>query len=277
MKSLLAVFVLFIYLDSNAQKNSWIDTYTSYWENYNGGTKLMVNNDNWLPITFVLDYYPINLKPNKLNGTYVVIPPRTKGYEVIRFDIINKSKGWKFKKGNTKSYLGDLTDIEFDEDYIYDLPFQSNTGFKIGQGYDGNISHQNKFALDFDMPVGTKILACRDGVVVQVVEKNSKRCNEAKCAEFNNLVKILHDDGTVMQYLHFKQNGVKVRAGQKVKKGEYIGLSGNVGWSTAPHLHIDLYLIDKDNKYKTLRTKFKINKGDIIDELQQGVTYKKGY
>lgn len=277
MKNLLTIFALFVFLNLNAQKNSWIDTYTSNWEKYDGGTKLIANNDNWLPITFVLDYYPINLKANKANGTYVVVPPRTKGYEVVRFDIIDKFKGWKFKKGNTKTYLGDLADTEFDENYIYDLPFESNKSFKIGQGYNGNISHQNKFALDFDMPISTKILACREGIVVQVVEENSKRCDEPKCAEFNNLIKILHGDGTIMQYLHFRKNGVRVRVGQKVKKGEHIGYSGNVGWSTAPHLHIDLYLIDKNNKYITLRTKFKINQNEILDELEKGVVYTKKY
>lgn len=277
MKNILLTVALVFFLGSNAQNNSWISTYKTNWENYDGGTKLIANNDNWLPITFVLDYNPENLKASKKNGTYVVIPARTKGFEVVRFDKVNKSKGWKFNKGNTKVYLGDLTDTEFDEDYIYDLPFERNSSFKIGQGYDGTISHQNKFALDFDMPVGTKIYACREGTVVQVVEKNSKRCDQPKCAEFNNLVKILHDDGTIMQYLHFKQNGIKVRPGQKIKKGEYIGFSGNVGWSTAPHLHIDLYLIDKTNNYQTIKTKFKTNKDEIVNELQQGLTYLRDY
>ncbi|WP_299113552.1 M23 family metallopeptidase [uncultured Winogradskyella sp.] len=277
MKKLFIILLLLFFAVSNTQNRTWIDSYTSNWEKFEGGTKLMANNDNWLPITFVLDYHPENLKADKLNGTYVVVPPRTKNYEVVRFDKIDKSKGWKFKKGNTRTYLGDLTDTEYDENYIYDLPFETNKSFKIGQGYNGNISHQNKFALDFDMPVNTKVLACRDGIVVQVVKKNSKRCNEPKCAEFNNLVKILHDDGTIMQYLHFRQNGVRVRLGQKVSKGQLIGLSGNVGWSTAPHLHVDLYLTDKNNKYKTLRTKFKINKNDIVDELNKGQTYLKGY
>ena len=118
MKNFLAIIVLFAFIDLNAQNNAWIEAYTSNWENYDGGTKLIANNDNWLPITFVLNYHPINLEANKPNGTYVVVPPRTKGYEVVRFDKINKSKGWKFKKGNTRTYLGDLTDTEFDETYL---------------------------------------------------------------------------------------------------------------------------------------------------------------
>ena len=275
MRNLFAIIIFLFYLNSNAQKKSWIDNYSSKWENDLAGTRFLADNDNWLPITFRLDYNPVNLKQSKDNGTYVVVPPRTRNFEVVRFDKINKAKGWKFKEGNTRTYLGDLTDTEYDKDYIYDLPFEKGKSFKIGQGYDGTISHQNKFALDFDMPVNTKVLACRDGIVVQVVKKNSKRCDEPKCAEFNNLIKILHDDGTIMQYLHFRQNGVRVREGQKVEKGELLGLSGNVGWSTAPHLHIDLYLTDKNNKYKTLRTKFKINKDKVLDELKKGVVYLK--
>jgi hypothetical protein len=38
-----------------------------------------------------------------------------------------------------------------------------------------------------------------------------------------------------------------------------------------------LYLTDKNNKYKTLRTQFKINKDEIVDELKKGVTYLKEY
>jgi len=276
IKKLFAFTILLVYFNMNAQK-SWINNYSTKWENDDKGTKLLADNDNWLPITFKLDYYPVNLKPNKENGTYVVVPPRTKGFEVVRFDKIDKLKSWKFNKGKTRTFLGDLTDTDYDEEYIYDLPYEKGKSFKIGQGYDGKISHQNIFALDFDMPVNTKLLACRGGIVVEVVKNNSKRCEKPECAEFNNLIKILHNDGTIMQYLHLRQNGVRVRVGQKVKKGDHIGYSGNVGWSTAPHLHIDLYLTDKNNKYKTLKTKFKINQNEISEELKKGVTYKKGY
>ncbi|MFD1062233.1 M23 family metallopeptidase [Winogradskyella litorisediminis] len=276
MKKLIILILLLFCFKVNAQQ-TWIKNYSTKRENDEKGTRLLADNNNWQAITFKLDYNPINLKASKENGTFVVVPPKSKGFEVVRFDKIDKTKGWKFNKSNTKTYFGDLTDTDYDEDYIYDLPFDKGKSFSVGQGYNGNISHQGKFAIDFTMPVNTKVVACRDGIVVQVVKKNSKRCEKPECAEFNNLVKILHNDGTIMQYLHFRQNGVRVREGQKVEKGQLIGMSGNVGWSTAPHLHIDLYLTDKNNKYNTIKTKFKVNDGEITDELLKGKTYSKNY
>jgi len=127
------------------------------------------------------------------------------------------------------------------------------------------------------MPVGTKVFACREGLVVEVVKNNTKNCDKPSCADYNNYIKILHSDGTIMQYLHFRKNGVRVKPGQKVVKGQHIGFSGNVGWSTGPHLHIDLYLTDKDNNYKTLKTKFKTDNNTITEEMKKDVLYLKDY
>ena len=38
-------------------------------------------------------------------------------------------------------------------------------------------------------------------------------------------------------YAHLQPEGVQVRAGQRVRKGQRIGLSGNTGFTSGPHLH----------------------------------------
>ena len=38
-------------------------------------------------------------------------------------------------------------------------------------------------------------------------------------------------------YAHLKAEGVLVRVGQRVRAGQQIGLSGNTGFTTGPHLH----------------------------------------
>ncbi len=52
-------------------------------------------------------------------------------------------------------------------------------------------------------------------------------------------VVIDHGDGYCANYLHF--DTLKVRAGQRVQKGEVLGISGNTGKSTGPHLHVAVY------------------------------------
>ena len=51
------------------------------------------------------------------------------------------------------SNYGDSKNDLYDENYIYDLPYNKSLTFKINQGYNGDFSHQNINSLDFSMPV----------------------------------------------------------------------------------------------------------------------------
>ena len=59
-----------------------------------------------------------------------------------------------------------------------------------------------------------------------------------------NFIEIQHDDGTVAHYHHLRLMGVRVEKGQRVEQGELIGLSGNTGYSTGPHLHFAVTKLD---------------------------------
>jgi murein DD-endopeptidase MepM/ murein hydrolase activator NlpD len=81
-------------------------------------------------------------------------------------------------------------------------------------------------------------MAARDGVVMQVESDFDKASlNREKYGGRANFVRIVHDDGTMALYAHLKPEGVLVRAGQRVRRGQTIGLSGNTGFSGGPHLH----------------------------------------
>ncbi|MCA1640350.1 MAG: peptidoglycan DD-metalloendopeptidase family protein, partial [Acidobacteria bacterium] len=93
------------------------------------------------------------------------------------------------------------------------------------------------YAIDFAMPIGTSIIAARDGEVVaargEFYDNNGEDLKE-------NFVFIRHADGSIGRYFHLTRDGALVKIGDKIKQGQLIGLSGNTGQSAGPHLHFDV-------------------------------------
>jgi len=83
--------------------------------------------------------------------------------------------------------------------------------------------------IDFKVPVGTPVLSPRAGVVTRT---NWSWKGNGNCVE------VRFDDGVTAKFLHLAE--VQVKDGQRVAAGVPVGLSGNTGRSTAPHLHYQL-------------------------------------
>jgi murein DD-endopeptidase MepM/ murein hydrolase activator NlpD len=125
-------------------------------------------------------------------------------------------------------------------DFEYAYPLRGGN-LQVAQGFGGAWSHhdeQNHYAVDFVAPIGTPVLAARDGTVMQVESDFDKAgLNLEKYGGRANFVRILHDDGTMALYAHLREGGVLVRVGQRVARAQEIGLSGNTGFTSGPHLH----------------------------------------
>jgi murein DD-endopeptidase MepM/ murein hydrolase activator NlpD len=87
--------------------------------------------------------------------------------------------------------------------------------------------------IDFKAAMGTPVYATGDGVVEKIQTHN----------KYGKLIVIRHDDN--YQSLYAQLSKFEVKTGQKIKKGDLIGKTGNSGLSTAPHLH---YEVLKDGK-----------------------------
>lgn len=123
----------------------------------------------------------------------------------------------------------------------YRVPFAAASRQRVSQGFHGRITHldpSSTYAVDIAMPIGTGIMAAREGVVVEIAYANFAGLADAPTRPPPaNLVRIGHDDGTYAIYVHLDRASVRVRPGQRVRRGELIAASGNTGFSTGPHLH----------------------------------------
>jgi hypothetical protein len=103
-------------------------------------------------------------------------------------------------------------------------PLPQGKSFGVKRVYNGRIAAQPHMGSDYDVPVGTPVLAVADGTVVF-----------AKDMFFEgNAVFIDHGDGLISMCFHLSE--LKVQAGQEVKKGETLGRVGATGRATGPHL-----------------------------------------
>ena len=123
----------------------------------------------------------------------------------------------------------------------YRVPYAVGSSFPITQTYPDSVTHLTRdsmYAIDVAMPVGTDIVAAREGIVFDVASTNFKGGPDPDdYANLANIVRILHDDGTYAVYAHLNWNSIRVRPGERVLAGQYIADSGNTGFSSGPHLH----------------------------------------
>lgn len=118
------------------------------------------------------------------------------------------------------------------------LPFGRPVDGPITSGFGKRkdpVNGQSAFhtGLDFRSNIGAKIYATADGVVKRSFYNGG----------YGNFILIEHGNGYTSSFSHMQKR--MVRAGDKVHRGQLIGLVGNSGRSTGPHLHYEISLDDK--------------------------------
>jgi hypothetical protein len=112
----------------------------------------------------------------------------------------------------------------------------------IGAGPDGKTPKSAGRANEDYYAFGREILAPADGTVTEAIDgvRDNVPGSMNPYAAVGNCVILRHAEHEVSVLAHFKQGSVRVKAGEKVKAGQVLGLCGNSGNSSEPHLHYHL-------------------------------------
>ena len=168
-------------------------------------------------------------KPNLLDN---LAPAVSKDISQLHLDIEKLSRQVNFE---LVSYEKIYDRVKGDIDRIRHIPsirpvsggfLNSSFGYRQDPIDDIRRFHQGQ---DITVPTGTPIFAPADGVVKRAYYIGG----------FGNHIKLKHSSGYSTTYAHLSK--IFVRHGQKIKRGDIIGETGNTGRSTAPHLHYEVH------------------------------------
>ena len=121
---------------------------------------------------------------------------------------------------------------------LWRLPFERPVEGKITSLYglrrilNGKAKNPHR-GLDFRSPTGNPVKSCADGVVILVGDHYYA----------GESVYVDHGNGVVSMYFHLSKPLVK--EGDKVQRGQAIGLSGMSGRATGPHLHFSVSVLGR--------------------------------
>jgi len=199
---------------------------------------LQQRDDNLYRVIFQADPIPFSVRKSTSNSEYYkqllnmtssqIAVATTKKYDELKKQIYIQSKSYdELVKlaSNQEEMLKHLPAIQpiLNRNLTRTA---SGFGWRIDPVYRTRRFHEG---MDFTAPVGTDIYATGNGTVRLAGWRQG----------YGNCVEINHGFGYLTLYGHMHQ--IKVRAGQKVSRGDVIGKVGSTGKSTGPHLHYEVH------------------------------------
>lgn len=112
---------------------------------------------------------------------------------------------------------------------------------------------------------GEEIFAPADGTVIEVIDgvRENKPGSMNSYSAVGNAVVIKHGNQEISIFAHLKPGSIKVKIGERVKVGQFVGRCGNSGNSSEPHFHYHLQdnpIIQNGKGIKCFFQKVKVEK-----------------
>ena len=212
------------------------NTYAVYKTNFESALfaiNISVDNNSKINGLFLEPFKEINFPAKERNITKLILP---------------------FKDTWTIVWGGDTKELNYHvetqaQKYAFDILITNDKGIS----YKTNGKTNDDF-----FAFGKEIIAPCDGEVVLVVDgiKDNLPGKSNPVYAPGNSVIIKTENNEFLFFAHFKQHTIMVKQGQKIKKQQLIGLCGNSGNSSEPHLHFHLQNIEDINSATGIKCYF---------------------
>ncbi len=121
-----------------------------------------------------------------------------------------------------------------------------NFAWDLGVIHEGQLFKNNGEEREDYYVFNAKVYSPLDGIIIGAVKSSSDNPVDLSLSsdlsnKLNNYITIQVHPLFYISLVHFKQNTISRSVGDKVKKGDFLGLVGNSGVSYIPHLHYTLY------------------------------------
>lgn len=242
-------------------------------EERNGDTTtLIMKSDYAREFTVTFEANLKNMTPSR-SVPFTVDAAGRSSFVLVRLTQTDQRLPWRYTSRYYWQLGGRRSSRSNDADYA--MPFKPGR-YVVMQEPRGSYSHfvgsGSENAVDWAVPEGTVVCAAREGRVVAVRQDSTFSGPDRKLRPLANYVVIKHADGTFADYVHLKTGGALVKMGDEVTVGQPIGLSGQTGFASAPHLHFSVFQTIDGKKKLTLPFRLKTDRG-VFTEFIRGRGY----
>ena len=188
------------------------------------------------------------LEKNQKDKNYLLIVTKNKEENFKKILDEQKKNKEEFEKEifeleSKLSFILDKNKVAKKKVGLFGWPTPSRSD-RISQffGYTDFHSHyatqKRHNGIDIAVPTGTKIYSVMSGTILDTGD-STKICARK---QYGKWIAIDHGNGLTSMYAHLSK--INVEKGQRVKRGQKIGLAGNTGYSFGSHLHFTVYYTD---------------------------------